>query len=230
MDQRDKIYGRLEAMFVGYGELACVPVSDNGEAMASLTAAGVGVDLSASLLPPSTGEDIFVRKGVAERLQKSDLYLKSVQGGRFRLAAVSGYRSPAVQRAAFIKQKMALGHAADAIETDDIKEAVHRMVAVPDVAGHPTGGAIDVMLVDAQGVMPDTGTGMHDFDRDSYVFSPFISKEAWQNRQTLREAMLSSGFAPFDGEWWHFSYGDREWARYYGMAQAHYDQIDFSGV
>jgi D-alanyl-D-alanine dipeptidase len=143
---------------------------------------------------------------------------------------VYGYRSPAVQRAAFMQQKTALGHAAEAVETDEIREAVHRMVAVPDVAGHPTGGAVDVMLVDGQGAMADTGTGMHDFDRDSYVFSPFIAKDAWRNRQTLREAMLIAGFAPFDGEWWHFSHGDREWASYYGMAKAHYDQIDFTGI
>jgi D-alanyl-D-alanine dipeptidase len=36
---------------------------------------------------------------------------------------------------------------------------------------------------------------------------------------------MRQGLAPFDGEWWHFSYGDREWAKYYEEeAAAIYDQ------
>ncbi|QQR69366.1 MAG: hypothetical protein IPI58_01405 [Alphaproteobacteria bacterium] len=42
--------------------------------------------------------------------------------------------------------------------------------------------------------------------------------------------MTSVGFAPFDGEWWHFSYGDREWAKYYGRSHAIYSQIAFSST
>ncbi len=40
--------------------------------------------------------------------------------------------------------------------------------------------------------------------------------------------MLTAGFAPFDGEWWHFSFGDREWARFYGAENALYEQIQFA--
>jgi D-alanyl-D-alanine dipeptidase len=42
--------------------------------------------------------------------------------------------------------------------------------------------------------------------------------------------MLGVGFAPFDGEWWHFSYGDKEWAAYYNKPNAVYEQIDFSAL
>ena len=37
--------------------------------------------------------------------------------------------------------------------------------------------------------------------------------------------MVAEGFAPFDGEWWHFSYGDREWAAFYGLSQTLYAHI-----
>lgn len=33
-----------------------------------------------------------------------------------------------------------------------------------------------------------------------------------ENRFLLQDLMLLVGFAPYYGEWWHFSYGDREWA------------------
>jgi D-alanyl-D-alanine dipeptidase len=61
--------------------------------------------------------------------------------------------------------------------------------------------------------------------KTTFTFSPFIGKEAWNNRQLLRYVMLSAGFAPFDGEWWHFSYGDREWAFYYKKPYAIYNQL-----
>ena len=42
----------------------------------------------------------------------------------------------------------------------------------------------------------------------------------------LRKIMLEVGFAPYDGEWWHFSYGDREWAYYYKKYKYLYPQVD----
>jgi D-alanyl-D-alanine dipeptidase len=64
--------------------------------------------------------------------------------------------------------------------------------------------------VNEKGIPLDFGTPMHALEKNSYVFSPFISDKATLNRKLLRHIMQSSGFAPYDGEWWHFSYGDRE--------------------
>jgi D-alanyl-D-alanine dipeptidase len=74
------------------------------------------------------------------------------------------------------------------------------------------------------------GTPIWDFVSDSFTFSPFIDKEAWRNRQLLRRIMTAVGFAPFDGEWWHFSYGDKEWARYYAERAAIYEQVTFTST
>ena len=51
-----------------------------------------------------------------------------------------------------------------------------------------------------------------------------------KNRMLLRAVMMSAGFAPFVGEWWHFSYGDKEWAKYVGNEVAPYDQLDFNSI
>jgi hypothetical protein len=45
------------------------------------------------------------------------------------------------------------------------------------------------------------------------------------NRKMLRDAMMAEGFAPYDGEWWHFCYGDKEWAFYYKKDKALYNQV-----
>ncbi len=41
----------------------------------------------------------------------------------------------------------------------------------------------------------------------------------------LRRAMAQAGFAPFNGEWWHFSYGDREWAAVWNAPFALYTHL-----
>jgi D-alanyl-D-alanine dipeptidase len=72
------------------------------------------------------------------------------------------------------------------------------------------------------------GTAAMEASRDSFTFSPFVSRQAWDDRQLLRRAMMAAGFAPYDGEWWHFSYGDKEWARFYRKPGALYDQVSFA--
>lgn len=36
--------------------------------------------------------------------------------------------------------------------------------------------------------------------------------------------MMLYGFAPYDGEWWHFSFGDKEWAFYYKKEATLFEQ------
>jgi D-alanyl-D-alanine dipeptidase len=105
-------------------------------------------------------------------------------------------------------------------------EEVHRSIAVPTVAGHPTGGAIDISIIDTKSKQfLDFGTKQYDYKtKDFYVFSKNILKKAKEKRKLLRFVMIAVGFAPFDGEWWHFSYGDREWAFYYKKQNAIYEQ------
>jgi zinc D-Ala-D-Ala dipeptidase len=110
----------------------------------------------------------------------------------------------------------------------DLIAATHRIIALPEVAGHPTGGAVDIQIL-GSGQPIDMGTKIWEFVPDSFTFSPFIDRSAWSNRQLLRRVMTTAGFAPFDGEWWHFSYGDREWAKHYGEQAAIYEQIFLSG-
>lgn len=50
------------------------------------------------------------------------------------------------------------------------------------------------------------------------------SPEQAQRRSLLHDLMVAEDFAPFYGEWWHFSYGDREWAAFYNVEKAMYAQ------
>lgn len=214
----------LEALFLTYKELVSVPVVECGQDMVPLTAAfGVRACPINKDMEPYTGDAIWVRRGVAERLQKAQEALQ-VFLPEAVIEVVYGYRHPDIQQRSFeaIRQKLLLGQRFE--NEESLKERAHIYVAVPEVAGHPTGGAVDVRLRGPEGLY-DMGTQAHDFCALSYALSPFVDKEVWFRRQYLRMAMTAAGFVPFDGEWWHFSYGDREWARFTGATAAFYGPV-----
>ena len=57
------------------------------------------------------------------------------------------------------------------------------------------------------------------------TFAEGLTPAQQENRALLRRAMVAAGFAPFNGEWWHFSYGDREWALVWDAPAALYTQL-----
>jgi zinc D-Ala-D-Ala dipeptidase len=222
MNKQD-IYRLLEEKQLSYKDYSDMPVEDISEALVAirtgefLTAQQVDRDMVAY-----AGESILVRKSVLTRLQKAARALKDYDMS-LTLEVVYGYRALEIQKQLFEKFKSELSEQYDG---DALLAATHRLVAVPEVAGHPAGAAVDIQII--QGGKPlDFGTKIWEFVPDSFTFSPFMNKEAWDNRQLLRRVMMGAGFAPFDGEWWHFSYGDKEWAKYYSKEQALYGQIDF---
>lgn len=222
MKERD-IYELLEDKMLSYPDYADVPVAPNGEELVpilksdTLTARQIGEDML-----PYTGEQVYVRENVLQRLGQAALCLTEQQPG-LQLEVVYGYRALEIQTKLFEHFKAQLE---GQYSGEELLAAVHRLVAVPAVAGHPAGAAVDIHITQDSKPL-DFGTRPHDFVPDSYTFLPFISREAWFNRQLLRQAMMAAGFAPFDGEWWHFSYGDKEWARYYGKEAALYEQVEF---
>jgi D-alanyl-D-alanine dipeptidase len=107
---------------------------------------------------------------------------------------------------------------------EEIRDRAHLLSASPDVAGHPTGGAIDITIVDETGAELSMGTNIADFSQGEKIqtFSLSLSERQKEYRLLLRMLLMKQEFAPFDGEWWHFSYGDREWAKYYEKEKAIY--------
>ncbi len=91
---------------------------------------------------------------------------------------------------------------------------------------HSTGGAVDVEIVDATGSVIDFGMEIRDWVgvEPSWCAPqhPGLGGVAHQNRDLLAQVMGNEGFARFDSEWWHFSYGDQYWARKQGHPAAIY--------
>lgn len=115
------------------------------------------------------------------------------------------------------------------LSNEELDSLTHNFIAAPSVAGHPTGGAVDVTIVDSFGNELDMGTKIADFKNPEKIktFAKGLSKEQKKNRLLLHNILVREGFAPFYGEWWHFSYGDREWACFYKKKKTLYSPIKF---
>ena len=171
------------------------------------------------------GERMVLRSGVLDRLLRAQGEL-SQRRPQTRIRLVYGYRHPEVQRRYFEQMSLRISEENVELSEEEIRIQAHQFVAIPEVAGHPTGGAVDVTLSE-NGCDLDMGSQILSFDEPELVpaLSAKVGHEAKQNRLLLREVMIGAGFAPFNGEWWHFSYGDREWAAFYENPQAIYAPV-----
>lgn len=172
-----------------------------------------------------TGDVIYIRDTIARKIAKIDREL-SKQG--FRLKVVYGYRHPEVQSKYFDARRKHLGSQYPELNEIELDRLTHNFVAVPSIAGHPAGAAIDLTVTDVEGNPIDMGTGIADYDNPKMIptFAKGLTESQYRHRVLLHDAMVAEGFAPFYGEWWHFSYGDREWAAFYNK-KALYGPVDF---
>lgn len=208
---------------IPYTSLENVLVKENHDPMDNLLDHELLIGLKYSKLPASTKDSLYLRRDVCKKIRQAENLLRKTNPD-YRVINVYAYRSLSVQRSSFndIKRKLGLENRNDT----EANEQIHHYIAVPEVSGHPTGGAIDLLIEDGDGNPLDFGTDIHSMEEASQVFSPDINSMAKENRALLRKIMLDVGFAPYDGEWWHFSYGDREWASYYKEQYAIYTQIE----
>lgn len=172
-----------------------------------------------------TGLEILVRETVAKKLAIVNRRLKNKYD--LALKVVYGYRALEVQENYFNARRAKLRIANPELSPEELVALTHNFVAAPEVAGHVTGGAVDITLVDSGGVACDMGTRVADFADEDRIktFAAEITANQRRLRQILLDEMVSVGFAPFLGEWWHFSYGDKEWAAYYQKPSALYGPL-----
>lgn len=85
---------------------------------------------------------------------------------------------------------------------------------------HSYGMALDITLLDDDGVELDMGTGFDDMTElshpaleEGFLLAGRLNEHQIANRRLLRAAMLQAGFVGINTEWWHFDCGDRELVR-----------------
>ena len=167
----------------------------------------------------------FVRLSVAKKLSLAKKFLPK----DIRFFIKEGYRSLDIQEIAFKRSLQRVKENSPYQDLDYLIAEASKYVAPPNVAPHPTGGAVDLTLIDSNGIELDLGTPFdaipHETDNATFFDATNISVEAIQNRQILAYALQSVGFVNYFTEWWHWSYGDKYWAVMNNVDEALYNHV-----
>jgi zinc D-Ala-D-Ala dipeptidase len=165
---------------------------------------------------------LHCREGVAQRLLRADARLPE----EVRLLIVECHRPLELQDEYWEDQLESLRERHPDWPEDKLAEENAKFVAPPEIVPpHSTGGAIDLVVVDARGEELDMGSLLNEKGPRMRTEARGLPEEAKRNRALLLEAMESAGFVNYPHEWWHFSYGDRYWAHAKGEPAAIYGAV-----
>lgn len=134
------------------------------------------------LYPP--GARCFLRREVAEKLSRVQ---KKLEEKNLGLKVFDGYRPLSVQKRMWARFPLE-GYIANPARGSN----------------HNRGAAVDLTLVDAQGLellMPSAYDEFSERSHRDYQGGP---PEALRNRRILQDAMQEEGFVGLSTEWWHF--------------------------
>jgi D-alanyl-D-alanine dipeptidase len=94
----------------------------------------------------------------------------------------------------------------------DIQKKMWTIVSNPIYVANPSkgsihnrGGAVDISLVDKNGVELNMGTPFDYFGIEASHNNKNFSKEVLENRKLLKKIMMRYNFQSFDSEWWHYN-------------------------
>jgi len=172
---------------------------------------------------PGAAETCLVRETVARKLVLAADKLPRGWG----ILIFDALRSLAVQRALYDQFRAAVVRERPGLSPRELEEVLDEFVAIPvkrldRPSPHATGGAVDLTLC-RDGVPLDMGTGFDDFSALAHTGAlerncPAGLEQARDNRRILYHLMASVGLVNYASEWWHFAYGERQWAARTGQA------------
>jgi D-alanyl-D-alanine dipeptidase len=169
--------------------------------------------------------DYRLRQGAAERLIAAATLLP----GELGFLIKESMRPLALQEHYFNRRLARIRERYPRLSAEEAYVEASKFTAPPNVAAHPSGGAIDLTLVADDGQELDLGC---QYDQDEvksegrcYSFASDLSLEARKNREILFQALAHSGFVNYPFEWWHWSYGDRYWALLQNQPYALYGPV-----
>ncbi len=166
---------------------------------------------------PGALERPLLRETVARKLaQAADILPKD-----WSLLLFDALRPLSVQRALYDQFRAAVVRQRPELSPRELDEVLDEFVAIPvkrldRPSPHATGGAVDLTLCRG-GIPLDMGTGFDDFTALAHTRAlegscPAGLETARDNRRILYHLMASVGLVNYASEWWHFAYGERQWA------------------
>lgn len=174
--------------------------------------------------------EIHLRASVAKRLMDALNYLPEKYG----FCLLDGWRALAVQHALREHIRTVIQTRHPDYTSAAIEAKLDEFVAKPEPdimpPPHLTGGAIDLTLyhLAAPNQLIDMGS---DFDEPghrshSHHYETQPHHPAHHHRRLLHHAMRQAGFSNLPTEWWHFDYGNQNWAYFTHQPHALFAAIE----
>jgi len=192
-----------------------IPLVDNKEELVDfekiVKEQGIKVMFNDDLVSGGSRKLFLVRVGLVQPLISAIYDFKEL-GYYVRFEYL--YRRLEDQKASFERSVKTFLKKYPDLDKEDILEIAGIFVAsTPDSAGHLSGAAIDLTLLDSNLTPIDMGVPYIHPGIESKTFHDGISKTAKANRKILYDVMTNNGFANYPYEFWHFSMGDKIAAR-----------------
>ena len=218
---------------IGKEILDQITILESGEPLIEIgrVVPGISIRMSNARLKFAGDNVLYARETVCRMLIKAAKILSY----KYNLVIFDAYRPLAYQRMRYDQIYESYKALSSKISDDEIKEKVDLVVSTPSEnpnmpPAHSTGGAVDLSIVDTNGYLIDMGSeyGIYNQEqnRNHSTNSVLITSKQRENRIRLITAMVEAGFCNYPLEWWHFMYGDREYAAYEGLKTAIYGRAD----
>lgn len=198
-----------EPILIDDPRVLSVPIEECGERLVDLR----GYSLEATTEHPRATSPaktrLHCRASVAERLLRADGALPEGT----RLLVLECHRPLELQQEYWRRDLENLRERHPDWPEERLARENAKFVAPPwKVPPHSTGGAVDLVLISADGSELDMGSPLNGEGPLMRTDAEGISEEAKANRWLMLSAMQDAGFVNYGHEWWHYSHGDRYWA------------------
>jgi D-alanyl-D-alanine dipeptidase len=202
-----------------------IKILDNGEKLVDIKKYCSGVKINLDDRRMKVEKTAYVREGVAKMLAKAQKFLP--RGWNFVIRDAWRSRYVQVYTYYFFIKMFKREH--PTWTEKRVIEEVEKYVADWEgtrASGHMTGGAIDLRLVDKRGRRVPMRAKNLTYQENAQPLCDKLPAYLKRNREILFDAMKRAGFTACHNEFWHWSYGDHQWARIEKKRGAIYAVID----
>ncbi len=150
----------------------------------------------------------YLQREVAIRLSNCQFYLDSIKPG-FKLLIYDAVRPVSVQKIMWNSM-------------DSLPPKIRKRYVSPPTSRslHNYGAAVDITLVNENGVPLDMGAQYDEFNKIAYprleqhfFKNGKLTSQQYENRKLLRQVMNSQNFKVLSTEWWHFNACTKKYAK-----------------
>lgn len=216
--QLERMLSRRKESIIGEAELNEVQIIDCGEPLVRITDYVDGALIAMTEMRKRfPNEDLYARESVVKQLSE---VARTVYPNRLKF--FDAFRPIELQQKWFDDIYTEVRQKNQTWNDEQVRAEAFVYVFPPSwdlqtPPPHSTGAALDLTLTDKDGRELDMGTKYAEFDSPlMYTNAQGLNAEQRANRVSLVTSMAKSGFVNYPGEWWHFSFGDREWVAYLG--------------